>query len=291
MSKHASKIINLSKSWIGRKESDGSHKYIIDLYNSQSKLPRNYKVKYTDSWCATFISALAIKLGYTDIIPVECGCQEMINLFKKIGCWQEDESVKPKEGWILFYDWQDNGQGDNKGWSDHVGIVESVSGDSITVIEGNRSNMVKRVVIKVNAVTIRGYGVPKYDAESKKDLLVVDGEWGRTTTLKTQGVFSTIKDGEISHQHKDCKKYLSNCLTSSWEFDDTEKGSQLIRAIQKYLKEKGYNVGTIDGLCGKQTVKAIQQFLNDRAYNCGEVDGYMGAKTVKAWQKYINNRL
>jgi N-acetyl-anhydromuramyl-L-alanine amidase AmpD len=128
-------------------------------------------------------------------------------------------------------------------------------------------------------------------SKPKKDLIAVDGEWGRDTTLKTQKVFGTMQDGEISHQLKSCKAFLINCFDSSWEFDDTGKGSALIRAIQTHLKEKGYNVGAVDGLCGKQTVIAIQQFLNDRAYNCGEVDGYMGAKTVKAWQKYINNRL
>lgn len=127
--------------------------------------------------------------------------------------------------------------------------------------------------------------------EPKKDLLTVDGTWGRDTTLKTQIVFGTIRDGEISHQPKVNQKYIKNCLTSSWEFDDTRKGSQLIRAIQKFLADLGYYKSTIDGFCGQNTVKAIQQFLNDRAYNCGKVNGIMGEKTVKAWQKYINNRL
>lgn len=127
--------------------------------------------------------------------------------------------------------------------------------------------------------------------EPKKDLLTVDGEWGRNTTTKTQKVFGTIADGEVSHQDKDCKLYLENCLTSSWEFDGTGKGSALIRKIQGYLNDKGYNCGKEDGLCGKKTVMAIQKFLNDRGFNCGTVDGCMGEKTVKAWQKYINSRL
>ena len=283
--KTAKAIIDLAKSWIGRKESNGTHKMIIDVYNAHKPLARGYKVKYTDSWCATFISALAIKLGYTDIIPTECGCQQMIDLFKKLGCWVENENRVPNVGDILFYDWQDNGVGDNKGWSDHVGIVESVSNGKITIIEGNFSNMVKRRVLDVNGKYIRGYGVPKYDKEVVKDLLEVDGEWGRDTTLKTQIVFGTIKDGEISHQLNSCKKYLINCFTSSWEFDNTRKGSSLVRAIQTHLKERGYYKGKIDGLCGKQTVMAIQSFLGV------EVDGYMGEETVKAWQKYINSRL
>lgn len=163
----ASELVALAQSWVGKKESDGSHKVIVDIYNSHKPLPRGYKVKYTDSWCATTITALAIKCNATDIIPKECGCQKMIDLFKKIGCWVENDAYVPKMGDIIFYDWQDKGVGDNVGWSDHVGIVEKVVGNTIHLIEGNRGDMVKRTTIKVNGKTIRGYGVPKYEAEQQ----------------------------------------------------------------------------------------------------------------------------
>lgn len=165
MAKYASKAVELARSWIGKKESDGSHKAIIDIYNAHKPLARGYKVKYTDEWCATNVSAIAIKLGYTDIIPTECGCGEMIKLFQKIGSWVEDDGYTPKAGDIIFYDWDDSGKGDNVGWSDHVGIVEKVEGKTITVIEGNYKNAVGRRNLTVNGRYIRGYGVPKYDAE------------------------------------------------------------------------------------------------------------------------------
>lgn len=166
--KYASKVVELAKSWIGKKESNGTHKSIIDIYNGHKPLARGYKVKYTDEWCATTVSAIAIKLGYTDIIPTECGCGQMIELFKKLGSWVENENRTPKAGEVIFYDWQDSGKGDNKGWPDHVGIVEKVVNGVITVIEGNYNQAVRRRTIKVNAKNIRGYGVPKYDAEPKK---------------------------------------------------------------------------------------------------------------------------
>lgn len=165
MGRYASKVVEQAKAWIGKKEADGTHKAIIDLYNAHTPLARSYKVKYTDSWCATFVSAVAIKLGYTEIIPTECSCQKMIDLFKSMGCWVEDENRTPKAGDIIFYDWQDIGSGDNKGWADHVGIVEKVSLGKITVIEGNYNDSVKRRTISVNGKYIRGYGVPRYDAE------------------------------------------------------------------------------------------------------------------------------
>ena len=171
MGKFASKVVEQAKAWLGKKESDGTHKEIIDVYNSHKPLARGYKMKYTDAWCSCFVSAVAIKLGYTDIIPTEVGCGKHIDLFKKINCWVEDENRVPKAGDIIFYDWDDSGIGDNKGNSDHVGIVEKVEGSTITVIEGNISNSVGRRKIAVNGKYIRGYGVPKYDVETVENIV------------------------------------------------------------------------------------------------------------------------
>lgn len=168
MGKYVEEVIKQAKKWIGKKESDNSHREIIDLYNSHKPLARNYKVKYTDSWCATFVSSVSIKLGYTDIIPTECSCEKMISLFKSLGVWKENENRTPKQGDIIFYDWEDSGKGDNKGWSDHVGIVEKVTNGKITVIEGNINNKVGRRTISVNAKGIRGYALPKYDVKCEK---------------------------------------------------------------------------------------------------------------------------
>ena len=174
MAKYANKVVAQAQAWLGAKEGEGSHKAIIDLYNAHKPLARGYKVTYKDHWCATFVSAVAIKLGYTDIIPTECSCSKMIELLKKLGSWVEDDSRKPNPGDIIFYDWEDNGKGDNTGAPNHVGIVEKVSNGVITVIEGNhdgtdadRIDGVERREIAVNGKYIRGYGVPKYDTEPK----------------------------------------------------------------------------------------------------------------------------
>lgn len=159
-------VIKQALSWIGKKESDGSYKEIIDVYNSYPKLPRGVKLKYTDPWCAGFCSAVAVKLGYTDIIPIEISCNEMINKAKVMGIWQENDAHVPSPADLIIYDWDDNGIGDNAGYPDHVGIVESVSNNYITVIEGNYSNAVKKRTISVNGKYIRGFITPRYDADS-----------------------------------------------------------------------------------------------------------------------------
>jgi hypothetical protein len=193
MSTTVSKIINLAQSWIGKNEKDGSFKEIIDIYNSHKPLARGYKVKYTDEWCATTISALAIKSGATDIIPTECSCQKFIDLCKSKGIWIENENRTPNPGDIILYDWNDDGKGDDKGWADHIGIVEKVSGKTITVIEGNYNQKVARRTIQVNGKFIRGYVVPKYAAEQtepkKKSVTtiakeVIAGKWGNGSERK-----------------------------------------------------------------------------------------------------------
>ena len=54
-------VVSTARAWLGKIERDGSHREIIDLYNAHKPLARGYAVKYTDAWCATFVSAVAIK--------------------------------------------------------------------------------------------------------------------------------------------------------------------------------------------------------------------------------------
>ncbi|MCD8013293.1 MAG: phage tail tip lysozyme [Lachnospiraceae bacterium] len=188
MSYLRSKVVAQAKAWLGCNESDGSHKAIIDVYNSHTPLARGYKVQYTDAWCATFVSAVAIKLGYTDIMPTECGCDKMIALYQGLGRWKEDDSYVPDAGDIIFYDWQDSGSGDNTGSSDHVGIVEKVSGSTITVIEGNYSDSVKRRTLQVNGKYIRGFGLPKYTETTT----TASTKAAATTTAKPETIWNYL---------------------------------------------------------------------------------------------------
>lgn len=159
-------VVSLINSWIDKKEADGSHKSIIDLYNSHKPLARGYAVKYTDPWCATTVSAVAIELGYTDIIPLECGCEEFIKIAKKMGIWVENDAYTPKIADIILYDWQDNGVGDCVGESDHIGYVTKISGKKMTITEGNKSDAVGTRELTVNAQFIRGYVTPNYAAKA-----------------------------------------------------------------------------------------------------------------------------
>lgn len=161
-------LVDAAESWVGCRESNGSHRPIIDLYNGHQPLARGYKVKYTDAWCATFASAAAIKAGLTGIIPTECGCEEQIKLFRQLGRWVEDDAYEPHPGDYIYYDWQDDGRGDNTGHADHVGVVVAVAGGTITVIEGNKGHAVGYRRLQVNGRYIRGYGIPDYASLADK---------------------------------------------------------------------------------------------------------------------------
>lgn len=155
-------VVNQMKNWLGYNEINGNHKKIIDIYNAHKPLAQGYKVKYTDEWCATAVSAAFIKAGLADIAPTECSCSRMIALYKKLGRWQEADSYVPKPGDVIMYDWQDKGVGDNTAAPDHVGIVVAVNGTSLTIIEGNKGEAVAYRAMNVNGKYIRGYCLPDY---------------------------------------------------------------------------------------------------------------------------------
>ena len=161
----ANDVLNVMRSWLGFNESNGKFTQIIDIYNSHKPLARGYAVKYTDEWCDTCVSAAAIQAGAVDLIGTECGCEEHIQIFKKKGIWIEDGTITPRPGDIILYNWDDSTQ-PNDGHADHIGYVESVSGNTITAIEGNYNQAVARRTLTVGAGYIRGYARPKYSGSS-----------------------------------------------------------------------------------------------------------------------------
>lgn len=247
MSIYANDIVRQAEKWIGKNEKDGSYKEIIDIYNSHTPLARGYRMTTQDAWCAAFVSAVAIKCGATNIIPTECSCIKMIELFQKLGCWIEDDAYVPSPGMIVFYDWQDSGVGDCKGAPDHVGIVEAINGDIMTIIEGNYSNAVKRRVIKVNSKFIRGYGLPNFESKAteKESINTTSSKEMCSVELKV------LKQGSKGNSVRALQLLLigNNCSCGS-SGADGDFGSATLSAVKKYQAKKGLEV---DGIVGKNT--------------------------------------
>lgn len=191
-------IIDTARYYLGCCERDHTHKPIIDVYNTIVPLPRSYKLRYTDAWCAAFVSAIAKLNDALDIIPAECSCYYMMEAFKAISEWVENDAYMPESGDVIFYDWQDTDcDSDNTGSPDHVGFVEFVQGGKIVTIEGNYNDAVQRRVLDINGKYIRGFGTPHYDdislllkakADADIDAIaerVIRGEFGNYPIRKT----------------------------------------------------------------------------------------------------------
>lgn len=170
------RVVQEARKLLGIKEGTAGHKRIVDGYNTLDKLPRGYKLKYTDAWCAATMSYIGITLGITHVILPEVGCGPMIELYKKAGRWEERDDYVPSPGDLVMYDWQAQ-SGECTGAPDHVGMVESVKGKTITVIEGNYDNQVKRRDICVEYVKVRGYCLPDYASLVQRFTDVDPGAW------------------------------------------------------------------------------------------------------------------
>lgn len=172
------KYVKTAIGYLGVAEYTDGHKEILAWYNKQDPLPRGVKMVGSYDWCAAFDTAMAVKAGLIDIIPGECSCNRQIALWKAMGRWQENDAYIPKSGDLIYYDWQDSGKADNVGEADHVGIVVSVSGNTIKVIEGNKGDKVAYRTLSVDGRYIRGYGLPDFaskatvtESPSSKDIV------------------------------------------------------------------------------------------------------------------------
>ena len=235
-------VVAIMKDWVGLKESNGSFKPIIDLYNSHKPLARNYKVKYTDHWCATTVSAAFIKAGLTDIAPTECSCAKMIDLYKKINRWHEFDSYRPAPGDIVMYDWDDNGIGDNIGHPEHVGIVSKVIGNLITVIEGNKNMAVGERTLRVNGKYIRGYCLPDYASKATAETVSSSVSEFKTMEMSVP----ILKKGATGESVKAMQALLNLRANAKLDLDGSF-GPGTEKAFKSWQKEAGL---TADGSCG-----------------------------------------
>ena len=252
-------VVATAKLWLGRKEADGSHKEIIDVYNSICPLPVGYKMKYTDYWCAAFVSAVAQKLGLTGIIFPECGCDRMIALYRKVGRYAAlDSGVVIQPGDLVFYDWDRNGTGD------HVGLIAEVTASGYRVIEGNKSDAVGYRTVLRNYNLIKGFAMPDYasvcsGADENGEVIVEPAP----TTEPEQP--ATSNDG--------CFDLRFRILRFGCIGED-------VRAMQRNLKSLGFDLGLwgLDGEFGNDTKNAVIAYQRSVGL---DQDGEAGPDTMR----------
>ena len=160
-------LFSIARQYLNKQMYGSGHRRIVDTYNGQNPLLVGYKLKIDDDWCAAFVTAMSILSGNYALTGGECGVERFVrDVFQKKGIWLG--KVRPQAGDIIIFDWDANY------WADHIGYVESVSGDTVYTIEGNSGSpsAVRRQAYTWNMWQIKGYDRPKWDDASPAPLSV-----------------------------------------------------------------------------------------------------------------------
>ncbi|WP_459546246.1 CHAP domain-containing protein [Nocardia sp. X0981] len=105
--------------------------YNTAIYNdTKEKTPYNID----DAWCASFASYTWEKAGYEVHWTNKNYVPAIWNDAKSMGLARHTADAQP--GDMIIFDWQGDGN------PDHIGIVKSVNGNTITTIEGNSGDRV-----------------------------------------------------------------------------------------------------------------------------------------------------
>lgn len=157
---------------------------------------------YQGGWCTTFVlwcyneagNKLGVSLYGNNVTPTGGNCNSMISWYKNKGRYYTRGSYTPKAGDLVFFDWSGNGS------SQHVGIVDYVSGSTVHTIEGNCSGKVKAREYTTsgskpynNVSSIMGYAVPDFSKVSSGGSAQATKKTTAKTTTKNQAVKTTKK--------------------------------------------------------------------------------------------------
>ena len=155
------RILRAAASLVGVRGGSAAHHQLVNDYNSVRPLPVGYAVKNSDDWCDIFVTTVFQREGLSGLIGRECGVERHIQIFKRLGIWNENGAATPKAGDIITFNWDQDTQ-PNDGFADHIGIVENVSNGVIHTIEGNSNDQVRRKTYRIGHGNIRGFASPRY---------------------------------------------------------------------------------------------------------------------------------
>lgn len=228
-------------------------------------------------WCAIFLDWCFEQAKAGNLFPHNANAaysqDEIVSKCKGVWVMKKTTSKSTrktylknaKPGDVVTFDF-----GKMNAYRQHIGIVESVSGDYLICIEGNTSasgsqsngGMVcrqRRLYSSVCAAVRPAYTgaapVVKLTPDPVSKALTVDGILGYQSVCRMQLWLGVTVDGEI--------------------------GPNTVRALQKKVGAKA------DGKWGKNTSKAFQKFLNKNGAKL-TVDGVFGKNSVRAFQRYLN---
>lgn len=248
-------------------------------------------------YCAMFVSWVFAQAGASCAGLPEAYCPYILNKARSAGkVLSNKQSAQP--GDVILFDWGGDGV------CDHVGIVEKNFGSYVQTIEGNTSSGSSGSQSNGGVVarrtrswgTVKAVVRPNYGSSSGSTSTVggttqtssrrveVDGDIGPASVTEWQSQLGTTKDGVISGQAKADKKAHEHINAISYGGG----GSDMVRALQKFLRAQGYDV-TVDGYLGSKTVTALQKWMRDvLGYTKHAIDGILGFYTACNVQNALN---
>lgn len=171
---------------------------------------------YQGGWCTTFVlwcynqagKSLNLNL-YGYVTPSGGNCNSMISWYQnKSRYHKRGDGYSPKAGDLVFFDWSGNGS------SQHVGIVDYVSGSTVHTIEGNCSGAVKAREYTTsgskpynNVSSIMGYASPDFSSVSS-------GSSGNTTQKTTTKQQTTTKKSNTTTTKKETTTVSTTVATT-----------------------------------------------------------------------------
>lgn len=221
--------------------------------------------KQYQMWCAVFTTDVMVEcFGLDDAMELLCvpempnglaACKYGAQYFREAGQWR----TTPEAGDIIFYG--------PTGAETHQGIVESVSGNTVTTIEGNYSDCVCRRQHRIGDHEITGYGRPKWDAVAD------ESEQDPTPEPSPEPTPDPEPDLRPSYS-------IALPLLKNGDVGDTVKAVQiLLIGYGHYCGGRIVNKKEIpDGEYGPSTENAVKIF---QMQNRIEKDGIVGQKTMQ----------
>ena len=220
------KVINVAKKYVGVCEDPpNSNKVVFNtkLYGGREVSGANYP------WCCAFIWCVFNEAGID--IKRTASCVMLGDWFKQEGKYHKDN---PQVGDIVFFKFPGSSR-----WTNHVGLVIEVNGNTLTTIEGNTSS----------------------DNKGSQNN-------GGMVAIRTRKINSSVVGfGRVSDDKNNSAKNMPTLRLGS-------RGAS-VKTLQSILNEHGAHL-TVDGIFGNLTKLAVISFqgLNDL-----QKDGIVGRKT------------
>ena len=242
-------VIKLAKSQIGLAEPTGDDKF-ISWYNSVT----GASLALDSPWCAMFASWVYRNANVpTSSLPTFASCTVAVDWAKKNKLWYSRlTNYTPKPGVVIMFDWNTDGR------QDHAGIVETVTANQITVIEGNTSDSVGRRTYSRTSKYILGYiDVPYPDEDSNAPTVsapTVD------TPVVTKPTVSTPTPAVQTMSVKEIQQYIATAyglpiaVDGAWGSRSKKAMAQCVQTVIN--KEHGGKL-IVDGAFGTMSKKSM----------------------------------